>query len=163
MLAKLPSLRLVGFLILALVFVGLGWYVYTTKNQLQVALLDNDRLKLAISQNEAAIDQLNEDYRKNEEALRNLFGTFQSQNQELAELTRKLNRSSATGQPRDLGQIARQRAQAVERLVNKGSVEAARCIELATGAERTPEELAATKPSEVNSLCPSLANPRFIP
>ena len=45
---------------------------------------------------------------------------------------------------------------------NKGSDEATRCVELASGAERTEEELKATKKSEINTMCPSLANPNFV-
>jgi hypothetical protein len=46
--------------------------------------------------------------------------------------------------------------------VNKGGVNAARCIELASGAEHTEAELKATLKSEINPECPSLANPNFV-
>jgi hypothetical protein len=46
--------------------------------------------------------------------------------------------------------------------MNKGSVNAQRCIEIASGAELTEKEKNATKKSEINSECPSIANPNFI-
>ena len=59
--------------------------------------------------------------------------------------------------------LAIERSKSVERVINKGSSEATRCVELASGAERTEEELKATKKSEINTMCPSLANPNFVP
>ena len=46
--------------------------------------------------------------------------------------------------------------------INKGGKNAARCIELASGAEHTDEELKATKKSEINPECPALANPNYV-
>ena len=40
---------------------------------------------------------------------------------------------------------------------------AARCIELASGAEHTEEELKATLKSKINPECPALANPNYVP
>ena len=48
------------------------------------------------------------------------------------------------------------------RVINKGSAEATRCVELASGAERTEEELKATLKSEINPECPALANPSYV-
>ena len=45
----------------------------------------------------------------------------------------------------------------------RDSDNAARCIELATGAEHTEKELKATKKSEINPECPDLANPSYVP
>ena len=47
--------------------------------------------------------------------------------------------------------------------MNKGSKNAKRCVELASGAEHTEEELKATRKSEINPECTSLANPKFVP
>ena len=45
---------------------------------------------------------------------------------------------------------------------NKVGKNAARCIELASGAEHTEEELKATLKSQINPECPALANPNFV-
>ena len=49
----------------------------------------------------------------------------------------------------------------MERIINKGGKNAARCIELASGAEHTEEELKATLKSQINPECPALANPNY--
>ena len=64
---------------------------------------------------------------------------------------------------RDVGKIAVEKPKAIERIINKGADNAARCVELASGAERTEEELKATKKSEINPECPALANPSYVP
>ena len=64
---------------------------------------------------------------------------------------------------RDVGKLAIDRTKAVERIINKGSANAARCVELASGSEHTEEEIKATKRSEINPECPSLANPNYVP
>ena len=51
----------------------------------------------------------------------------------------------------------------MERVINKGADNALRCVELASGAEHTKEELKATKRSEINPECPALANPSYVP
>ena len=58
--------------------------------------------------------------------------------------------------------LAIERSKSTERVINKGSTEAKRCVELASGAERTEKELKATRSSEINTMCPSLANPNYV-
>ena len=38
-----------------------------------------------------------------------------------------------------------------------------RCVEIASGAPLTEKEKTATKKSEINSECPSIANPNYVP
>ena len=47
--------------------------------------------------------------------------------------------------------------------MNKGGDNAGRCIEIASGSPLTEKELNATKKSEINPECPSIANPNYIP
>ena len=51
----------------------------------------------------------------------------------------------------------------MERIINKGGEAASRCIEIASGAELTEQEINATKKSEINRECPSIANPNYVP
>ena len=66
-----------------------------------------------------------------------------------------------TKKNRDIGKLSIKRTGAMERIINKGGKNAARCIELASGAEHTEEELKATLKSEINPECPALANPNY--
>ena len=77
---------------------------------------------------------------------------------DLEDLDKRFNKNN-----RDFGKLALEKTGAIERIINKGSVAAGRCIEIASGAELTEEEINATKKSEINRECPSIANPNYIP
>ena len=62
---------------------------------------------------------------------------------------------------RDFGKLAKEKPKLVEKLVNRGSVRAGRCIEIAGGSPLTEKEINATKKSEINTECPSIANPNY--
>ena len=64
---------------------------------------------------------------------------------------------------RDIGKLAIEKSKVIERIINKASDKAARCMEIASGSPLTEEEKNATKKSEINTECPSLANPNYIP
>ncbi len=49
------------------------------------------------------------------------------------------------------------------KVINKASKSAKRCVEIASGAPLTEEEKNATKKSEINRECPSIANPNYVP
>ena len=77
---------------------------------------------------------------------------------DLEDLDKRFNKNN-----RDFGKLALEKTGAIERIINKGSDAAARCIEIASGAPLTEEEINATKKSEINRECPSIANPNYIP
>ena len=83
-----------------------------------------------------------------------LINTFKKDLEDLDQRFTKKNR--------DIGKLAIKRTEAIERIVNKGGKNAARCIELASGAEHTEEELKATLKSKINPECPALANPNYV-
>jgi len=47
------------------------------------------------------------------------------------------------------------------KIINRASDNALRCFELLTGSPRTENELKANKKSQLNSECPTLANPNY--
>ena len=62
----------------------------------------------------------------------------------------------------ELGALAEAKPGLVQKLVNKGSANAARCFEILTGSPLSESERAATKKSEINSSCPDIANPNYV-
>jgi len=152
--------------IIAVILAGLGgalWYITGIRADLAQARENVATLQRAVTEQQAAISSLHQDFALNSKAVNRLSVIANTNSQELDALRNRFNVSSATGEARDFGSIAVQRPASVERLVNRGSAQAARCIELASGAPITLEELAATRPSEINTLCPSLANPNYKP
>ena len=77
---------------------------------------------------------------------------------DMDELDKRFNKGK-----RDIGKIAIEKSKVIERIINKGGDNAARCLELASGAKHTEAELKATKKSEINPECPALANPSYVP
>ena len=77
---------------------------------------------------------------------------------DFAELDKRFNKKN-----RDVGLLAIEKTKAVERITNSASDKANRCIEIASGSPLTEKEINATKKSEINTECPSIANPNYIP
>ena len=59
------------------------------------------------------------------------------------------------------GKLAKEKPKLIEKIVNRGSERAGRCVEIAGGSPLTEKELLATKKSEINTECPSIANPNY--
>ena len=64
---------------------------------------------------------------------------------------------------RDIGKTAIAKDKVIQRIINKASAAALRCVEISSGSPLTEKELNATKKSEINRECPSIANPNYIP
>ena len=77
---------------------------------------------------------------------------------DFADLDKRFNKKN-----RDVGLLAIERTKSIERITNAASVKANRCIEIASGSPLTEKEINATKKSEINTECPSIANPNYIP
>jgi hypothetical protein len=77
---------------------------------------------------------------------------------DLEDLDKRFNKNN-----RDIGKLAVEKTAVIEKIINKGGENAARCIEIASGSPLTEKEKNATKKSEINPECPSIANPSYIP
>ena len=78
-------------------------------------------------------------------------------------LDKKFNKINGKGEIRDMGKLATEKAKLIEKIINKGSANAKRCVEIAMGSPLTENEKNATKKSQINSECPSIANPNYVP
>jgi len=136
---------------------GAGIYVMKLRADNAILKANQDKLETAITEQNKVLEQQKKDFTailESNKKLNVLIGTFKK---DLEDLDKRF-----TKKDRDIGKLAISRTEAIERIINKGGVNAARCIELASGAEHTPEELKATLKSEINPECPSLANPGFV-
>ena len=152
------SIRMVMTMLLITGIAGAG--VYVMKLRADNATLKANHLKLetAIEDQTKLLEQQKADFEaimESNKKLNILINTFKKDLEDLDQRFTKKNR--------DIGKLAIKRTEAIERIINKGGKNAARCIELASGAEHTEEELKATKKSQINTMCPSLANPNFVP
>jgi len=141
---------------------GLYWYVNALQGKVETLQADNKILNSAVEMQKSAMAQIHKDLvlaRAMQDELRK--GVHK--NFEDAQDLKKRFEVNAAGKPRDIGGIAVKEPVKVEKLVNKGVESANRCLELASGAPITEKEKNAKLKSEINSICPSLANPNYKP
>lgn len=144
--------------IVALIFLAViaGGLYYISNMQASIAILENNnkQLEQGIQAQQQLIEQQKAD-----------ISDIQQKNKELADQNEKQRKDvdnlSKKFQKRDIGQRAVESPELVEKLVNRGTANVLRCLELASGAALTEEEKKAKTPLEANRECPSLINPAY--
>ena len=137
---------------------GAGMYVMKLRSDNAILKANQFKLETAVAEQTKVLEQQKKDFdaiMESNKKLNVLINTFKKDLQDLDKRFTKKNR--------DIGKLALERTKAIERIVNGGGKNAARCIELASGAEHTEAELKATLKSQINPECPSLANPNYVP
>ena len=138
-------------------------YVKTLKSDLEISKANQVKLEQGIADQKAVIEQQRQDFDAILTANKELQDKQRVLQTELKNLDERFNKINGKGEVRDLGKLADEKAKLVERVINGASKKAMRCVEIAMGAELTEKEKNATKKSEINSECPSLANPNYVP
>ena len=152
------SIRLVMVGLLITGIAGAGVYVMKLRSDNAILKANQVKLEEAVSSQKELIAKQQEDFKE-------ILAANQKMNELVSTLKKDLddidNRFNKDG--RDFGKIAIEKTDAINRIINKGSDNASRCIEIASGAELTEEERNATKKSEINRECPGIANPNYVP
>jgi uncharacterized phage infection (PIP) family protein YhgE len=154
------AIRAIAALIIVAICAAGLWYVTGLRADLAVSEENSKKLTDAIDQQKAAIEQIQQDQATIRAINNQLNSTVTQQNQEVSDLQRRFTQNAA-GEKRDFGAVAAERPEDVQKSINRASDLVFRCLELATGAAHTPEELAAATPGAINRECPSLANPNY--
>ena len=154
----------IAMIVIALATAGGGFLHYkTVKADLETAKANNLLLEASVEGQKAVIAQQENDF----ESILAANATLQEQNKVLAAefsaLDDRFNKINAQGEVRDIGKLAVERSRSIERVINGATKKAMRCVEIAMGSPLTEKEENATKKSEINSECPSIANPNYIP
>tara|TARA_X000001382_G_scaffold129081_1_gene120228 strand:- start:4 stop:468 length:465 start_codon:yes stop_codon:yes gene_type:complete len=152
------GIRLFFIGIFASAIIGAG--VYVMKLQRDNAILKENAIKLesAVAEQQELITQQKEDFKEILAANQKMNELVSVLKKDLEDLDKRFNKKN-----RDVGKLAIQKTKSIERITNGASALATRCIEIASGAELTEKEKNATKKSEINSECPSIANPNYVP
>ena len=138
-------------------------YVKALQKDLDTAKANIVKLEDGINEQKAVIEQQKKDFEaiiKVRNDLEDLNRVLETANRNLNE---KFNKLNAAGDKRDIGALSVNRPKSIERILNKDEVAERRCFEIIGGAPLTEEELNATKKAKVNSVCPELANPNYVP
>lgn len=151
----------VGLITLLVTSIGSAfWHISGLRADLATSEANSKTLNDAVQEQKAAIDGIQANIVALRAATQRLNALADQQEQSTRRLEQKFNGSPKRSTPRDIGRLAVAKPEAIQVAVNHGSRDAARCLEIATGAELTEEELSADLPSKFNSICPELANPR---
>ena len=127
-----------------------GGYLYVKKLQKDNLTLkiNQSKLETAIDDNNAVIEQQTKDLKK-----------IRSTLSELDEVNKKLqadkDKLSSRLSKHDIGNLAENKPGLVEKIINKASDSAVRCMEIASGSPLTEEELNGSPNRECPSFWPS--------
>ena len=152
------QIKMVITIIMIMGIAGAGMYVMKLRADNATLKANQIELERGIEEQNKVLEQQKADFEaimESNKKLNELIGTFKKDLEDLDKRFTKKNR--------DIGKLAIERTKAIEIIINKGSANAQRCVELASGAEHTEEELKATLKSQINPECPALANPNYVP
>ena len=152
------QVKMVFTIIMLLGLAGAGAYVLKLRGDNAILKGNQVKMEMALEQQTKYIEQQKKDYEailKANQEVNQLVGNLKK---DIDDLDKRFNKGT-----RDLGKTAIERPDAMERIVNKASDKALRCVEIAGGAKLTEAEKTATKKSEINSECPAIANPAYKP
>ena len=151
-------IRVIFTLMIISAIAGAGMYVMKLRSDNAVLKANQIELERSIESQQELLEQQKADFKEILESNKQLNVLINSLKQDLEDLDKRFNKGG-----RDVGKIGVEKPELLEKIINNGANNAARCIELASGAPHTEEELKATKKSEINPECPALANPSYVP
>ena len=127
-----------------------GGYLYVNKLQKDNAILKTNQVKLetAVAESNQVIEQQSKDLKK----IRSTLKEVEELNDRLQADKDSLNKRLGK---HDIGNLAENKPGLVEKIINKASDSAARCVEIASGSPLTEEELNGTPNRECPSFWPT--------
>lgn len=142
-----------------------GAFIYVKNLQATVETLkaNNAKLEFSVGEQKKVIEQQIADNKAIVAAMQSQSKLNEELNNSIKDLENKFNKVNASGEKRDIGNLAQQKPKLMQRAINRGTVNALRCFEIAMGAPLTEKEKNATKKSEINPECSNLANPSYVP
>ena len=139
------------------------WYVQHLKSENEILTLNNAKLNDAVDQQQAVIEQQLKDIEQIQFINKDLQDKNTKLSADLQLANEKFNKVNASGERRDIGNLALNKPRSIERIEQKREKQRARCFEIAQGSPLTEEELNATKKSQINAECTNIANPNYSP
>ena len=152
------GIRLFFIGLIAAALAGGGFYVLKLQKDNAILKANAIKLESAISEQKTLIENQKKDFEAILSANKELNDLMNKLKTDFAELDKRFNKKN-----RDIGLLAIEKTKVIERITNSAGDKAARCIEIASGSPLTEKEINATKKSEINTECPSIANPNYIP
>ena len=152
------SLKLVMVGLLITGIAGAGMYVMKLRSDNAILKANQIKLEEAVSSQKALIAKQQEDFKEILKANKKFNELVNALKKDIDDLDNRFNKGG-----RDFGKLAIEKTETIQRIINGASDKVLRCVEIAGGAPLTEEEINATKKSEINRECPSIANPNYVP
>ena len=137
---------------------GAGMYVMKLRSDNAILKANQIKLEEAGSSQKELIAKQQEDFKEILEANNKMNELVANLKKDLDDLDKRFNKGG-----RDFGKLAIEKTKVIQKIINGASDKAIRCVEIAGGSPLTEEEINATKKSEINRECPSIANPNYVP
>ena len=137
---------------------GAGMYVMKLRSDNAILKANQMKLEEAVSSQKELIANQKKDFQEILDANNKMNELVSVLKKDLDDLDKRFNKKN-----RDVGKLAIAKTKSIERITNGASALATRCIEIASGSPLTEKEKNATKKSEINSECPSISNPNYVP
>jgi len=152
------KIKMIITIIMILGLSGAGLYVMKLRSDNAILKANQIKLEQSVESQKKVLEQQKKDFQEILQANKELNGLINNLKKDLDDLDKRFTKKN-----RDIGKLAIERTGAIERIINKATDKAARCIEIASGAPLTEQEIKATLKSEINTECPSIANPNYVP
>ena len=152
------SIRLVMVGLLITGIAGAGVYVMKLRSDNAILKANQVKLEEAVSSQKELIANQKKDFQEILDANNKMNELVSVLKKDLDDLDKRFNKKN-----RDVGKLAIAKTESIERITNGASALAMRCVEIASGSPLTEDEKNATKKSQINSECPSIANPNYVP
>ena len=126
------GIRLFFIGIIASALIGAGVYVMKLRSDNAILKANQIKLESAVAEQQTLIENQKKDFEEILAANKKMNELVTALKKDLDDLDNRFNKGG-----RDFGKIAIEKTGAIERIINTGSVNAARCIEIPSGAELT--------------------------
>ena len=147
-------IRMVLILVIIGVVVGGLWYITNLKADLAVSELNNQKLEEATKSQNELIEQTQADIAQIQQINSDLQEQNAKQKKDVDALAKKFDK-------RDFGSLVATNPEKSQELINRGTTNVLRCLELASGAPLNEKEKSAKTPTEANRECPNLIDSDF--
>ena len=137
---------------------GAGMYVMKLRSDNAILKANQIKLEEAVSSQKELIAKQQEDFKEILKANNKMNELVANLKKDLDDLDKRFNKGG-----RDFGKLALEKTKVIQKIINGASDKAIRCVEIAGGSPLTEQEINATKKSEINRECPSIANPNYVP
>lgn len=151
-------IKMAGTILVILSIVGGVAYVLKLRSDNAILKANNILLEESIESQKNVIEQQKKDFTQILETNKKLSLLSNNLQKDMDDLE-----SRFTKQGRDIGKTAIKKDKLIQRVLNSASVSSLRCVQIASGSPLTENEINATKKTEINRECPTIANPNYVP